>query len=169
MGSGVFYVCSSCKKEYPLYLGYGGNYEKIYAEQYGKVIAGDYGEEWKELLLSDPELALDCHGELYCCTECETWINAYSLDLYRLEDEELFRLIQEYEGKQMFDVGGVRRQYVDCFELEEGGTFTKWRSYKHRCPKCGSEMKHADSGDPPALVCPWCGTLNKYKGWMIWD
>lgn len=101
---------------------------------------GEYGAEWKRLLLSDKELQVDINYHLYQCPSCHGIYDEYSLDLIK----------------------PVHKDFLYFYSPEE-----VVHQFKHLCPECKKKMEQIhlymgrfdSSKDHPEepVICPKCG------------
>lgn len=113
--------------------------------------AGQFGIQWKELLLSDPDLDVDAEYLLYQCPCCHNIVDKTSLDLYKPNGN-----VHEYFTPDSKDV---------------------LYRFKHICPKCRKKMelvpmpkedKHGEMEEPEVVICPVCGNVAtvEFAGWF---
>lgn len=162
MGEGVEIRCRKCGADYIVFTGVGMMYPSDCAETMGKIRSGEYGDELKDLILSDPDLAVDCEMDLYVC-ECGHWQTEKNLDVYEPVDNEVRN---RHVNKE---------QPVIAFKDMLKKDYRIVKHYMHVCEKCGKEMKLIKNADSYArrygLSCPECGTKNKaeLRNRILWD
>ena len=165
MGTGYNFKCKKCHYEYMLFLGIGMRFPSKYRECLNDIKEGKYGEEWKQLALSQEYIAVDASKYLYFCNFCGNWEISYSLSLYKPKDPNSV-LNQQFGIKTVREWGYV--PYVTPHELEHDYTFIK--SYVHKCSKCGKRMHKTDTEQLTSSACPKCGTQNRlFNEKIYWD
>ena len=164
MGRGYTFKCKKCQNEYSVSCGIGGAFPHVYRSCLSDIIAGKYGEEWKELALSEKYIAVDASRYLYICNSCGNWELTYSLSLYKPKDPKSIP-DKQFGIKTVREWGYV--PYVTPSDLEDDYIFLK--SYVHKCCKCGKRMHKANTDHLASLACPKCGTENEVNGTIRWD
>lgn len=161
MGSGNSYKCKKCGSEYAAFTGIGFLYPQVCRDALERMQNGEYGEEWKKLVLSYKYPVVDAEDQLYCC-ECGHWEVDERLDLYVPKHEEVVARL--HYGEKTVEEWG----YVPYLDHET--RFRLLKKYPHVCPDCGKEMKETDSDENTKLKCPECGTENlPDPGGILWD
>ena len=152
MGSGIGYKCSKCGKRYSVCTGIGMMYPAVYEKLMKDIKEGKYGEEWKILSESEPNVAVDAERYLYICSKCPHWDVDYGLSLYAPN------------APMTKDT-----DYVMPVDLKENYHLIKRRA--HKCEKCGSDMHKARKGDKNDLPCPECGgvLVKGHVELIMWD
>ncbi len=166
MGSGIGLKCSKCGKEYAAYTGIGFLFPQVYKETLTDVKNGKYGEEWKNLALSEELVAVDAERYLYVCEKCGHWDTEPDLSLYAPNDVEKIKQ-KKYGEKTVEQWGEV--PYVMSDGLEEDYHLLKRRD--HICEKCGGVMHKATREEEYTLHCPDCGgaPVEGYHCLHKWD
>lgn len=159
--------CQKCYEEYVFWNGIGFMFPVTYNKLFTAALNGEYGERLKELLLKNPNAAIDAATSLYICEGCGHWIVTPVLDCYLPTHE-----VCEEKGKRIWSVAmpielnKLERRVVAPWELRKG--YELLERYKHVCSRCESEMKmrqldpfglDAVQEDFSDLVlrCPKCG------------
>lgn len=163
MGSGVGFKCSKCGKRYHANTGIGFMFPTVYKEKLAEVKAGKYGQEWKDLALSEKLVAVDAELYLYMCKECGHWEVDYGLSLYAPNDPD--EIAKEQFGEKTVEEWGEVPYVMD---------FDKYhilKRYIHKCEKCGGLMHKATREEENNLPCPDCGGSPEegYLDIINWD
>ena len=119
MGYGEEFKCSKCGYEYMYGVGVGFMFPKVYEELLESVKEGDYGEEWKELVLKTDNIAIDAETYLYCCKSCGNWKTEEGLSLYVPKDMETLKKKTEEKGSWCVAFDFKEAKYVTSEELKE--------------------------------------------------
>ena len=153
MGRGKSYKCSKCGKEYSASWGCGYMFPLEYEELIKAIKKGKYGEEWKEVLLSDEYTVVDAETHVYLCRSCNHWTTAPGLSLYLPKDPS----------------HAEKKACVIESDLKDDYKVLKRRI--HRCEKCGSRMHRASNSELDKLPCPDCGGEPEEGsgGMILWD
>ena len=157
MGAGMKLECPECGYEESISLGYGMFFPVTYREKVEMIRDGWYGEEWKNLLESVPDAAVNMDMALYVCSACGHFQNEEVLSVYQPKEQS------SQDGPADQD------QTIDCVLPEElPGRYKLVKAYVHRCKKCGKRMKRYAEGDQ--LKCPECrmGSMMQTERYM-WD
>lgn len=162
MGYEYTYTCKKCGHEYFASFGVGMLYSKKYAEVVQAARDGKYGEEWKVLMNSCKDMAIDASLDAYIC-KCGSWKNEENLSIYAPI------AIENIDNEQLNFSASQDMEEIPCvWDLNEGYQLIK--EYIHKCDKCGMTMHRIDDSEAPALPCPMCGTVNScYPCLILWD
>ena len=166
MGSGYKFKCSKCRNQYSVSTGTGFIFPDIYTDMVSDIKEGKYGDEWKELMLSEEFVAVDAERNLYVCKECGYWTVDSDLSLYAPNDPDLIRN-KQYGIKTVEEWGEV--PYVMGGDLRDDYHLLK--KWIHKCEKCGSVMHKGTEEEKENLPCPKCGGKPKTESTMyfMWD
>lgn len=163
MGHGYSFICKKCRHRYDVHLGIGMMFPRVYASCISDIKSGEYGEEWKSLLLNQENIAVDASKYLYVCKSCGHWKVSYSLSLCVPKEPD--KILGERYGDKTRELRRV--SYVSPLDLEMN--YSHLKSYFHKCDKCGKRMHKADADKISSLPCPKCGTENEKSDSIDWD
>lgn len=161
MGSGIVFHCDDCSKEYKCCTGVGRRYSDTNEKVKAYVAQGVFGDEWKELLDSNPDMLLDSSLCLYLCPVCQHWETEYNLSL----DKPCGRDDEQRWACRSIDDHGVVTGVLN------GDVLRRVRERVHYCGECGSSMLDVD--EPPfmhaRMKCPDCGKPMPVVSTLRWD
>ena len=156
MGQGYSFECKKCKNTYFAKTGMGMLYPLEYLQLIKEIEDGRYGEEWKQLLMSNPDATVYAGDFVYSCTSCGHWEQDQDITLYVPDDPEALR------QKRL----GETERCVMPQELKD--EYHVLKRHYHKCEKCGKRMHKASRKEMRHLPCPKCGSENEGEA-LMWD
>ena len=133
------YICRKCRYVFPSVTGVG----YLFVDQGNKLVEaikeGEYGEKWKDFLLSHPEGTVNCRSELLICKDCGAPKNDFNLTLYLPK-----RAVKEDE------LNGPQ------FVMEKGKGDSVYAMFPHTCDVCGGECVISKVIPSIPMKCPKC-------------
>ena len=166
MGNGFSYKCCKCGKEYQGFLGVGMLFPTVYQELIDSIKNGEYGSEWKDLIESEENVAVDAVKHVYCCSKCNAWKVEYGLSLYHpLTDSAL------EDVRRGFVIVGADSGMPLLESVKFSDNYKLIRHYRHKCDNCGSITHKASNKEINNLHCPYCGGERdkEYMNVIMWD
>ena len=151
MGWGEDFRCKKCGRIQTVFLGYGCRYPEMYQIADSMIRTGKCGKEWKELYESIPGAATNAAKPLHVCTnpDCRAFHTKLDLSIYRPIDPNTSKIHKEPYSPEC---PATDVEYVAPYELKKAYVLVK--TYSHKCPDCGSPMRHYKEGDK--LKCTGC-------------
>ena len=70
MGNGYALKCNNCGFEIDVMLGRGFLYPSVCQDLIEKAKNGEFGEEYRRIVVSNPHSVIDGNKELYACKKC---------------------------------------------------------------------------------------------------
>ena len=142
MGDGRYLRCSNCNNGSILALGVGMAFPEEYKDTLKDIKDGVYGEEYKKMMLSRKDIAVDLENNLYLCEKCGEWEVNYCFDFY----------VPKNNGESVIK----EKSCVYPYELKEG--YERIFKAVHICNNCKSEMRKVEPNENVFLKCPICNS-----------
>ena len=159
------FVCSSCRRKYNIINGDlwtdirpdGSN--ETYERVVEKLLAEDYGKEWKKLFSSTPLAVIDIERKLYVSeTDSKVWEDQLDLSLYVPNDPDGISAAKDRSLHKYGHLPGapevvLERDYKLLKEYEHIRDGEKLQpvkvglDFRLTCPECGMKMAVNDWGD----------------------
>ena len=166
MGEAYRFKFSRCGKDYSASWGIGFAFPNVYADTVKKIVAGEYGSEWKHIFESEKYVAVNADTYVYVCKRCGGWKADKDLSLYVPRDLN--------ELKEKFKLDSIEelseREWVMEWDLKE--EYRLLRRRIHLCGKCKCAMHKSSDDERAKLVCPDCGGNPEEPGYcnmLNWD
>lgn len=164
MGRGYIYHCERCQKDHQITTGIGMAFPSVYEEIVQATKAGTFGAEWQELMLSEPDLAINADLKLYLCPLCGHWEVDHDLSLYISLDDNTDCSKQEARASQDC-------VYPDELTNTQNPNYEPHAHWKHSCSECGAIMVAVEDDDLSGVMlkCPDCKEPMAVSRLMLWD
>jgi hypothetical protein len=128
--------CGFIKSDYK--YGCTVGYSNVQKHLTALVKSGHYGELWRGLVHSDPELLIDASWAIYQCADCHQIFDEFALDLYK--------------------------KAKSCYAPNPDEVLHR---YKHLCPNCKKKMERIPlylsdnvfEKQEELVICPKCGDI----------
>ena len=162
MGKGYMYHCSSCGKDYTLFLGVGMGHMHVCRETLAAVRAGKYGEKLKAAAESEQYVLTEAENKLYKCNDCGFW------DV--LPDASVYGLADKKNGPKIKFGEKTIEEWGEIPYMTDRKDFRLLEEYVPTCSKCGGEMHPKRYTTKLRLRCPECGApLEMGLDMLMWD
>ncbi|MBR2809134.1 MAG: hypothetical protein IKE33_02770 [Erysipelotrichaceae bacterium] len=157
MGNGYALKCNNCGFEIDVMLGRGFLYPSVCQDLIEKAKNGEFGEEYRRIVVSNPHSVIDGNKELYACKKCGD-----------LKVEENLSIYTPKEVTSKVKKGEETNLSITRWISEGRNKFKCIRRYVHKCSECNTVMKKADL-DRDSVSCPKCKGDLEIDSWIMWD
>ena len=130
-------------------------YPELFKETLQDFKEGKYGEERRQLSLSEELVIVDAENYIFVCKKCGNWTEDLGLSLFapndvnKLKKKKYIKHVEEWGTTAYYMPYGMIPGFQEDYHL--------LKRYVHKCDKCGSVMHKATKKEECHLPCPECG------------